>query len=381
MADSEGYRVKRLQQRRRGRLRRWQSLLLYVLAAAVAFGALIGALALAGRLTGDEAPVAEDKGYLLVLTFGVDEPEGTPAALVVLRDADDRLQAWTVPRSLLLEGPQGEYVMAGDDFRHAEFTADLGRVLRTRIDHIVHLPYTALEDIAGDERLAFTLDAPATIEVAGIGRTYENAVRLPSRQLADVLRADGEEDEARVAFDAAVLRAVFDAAAARPKAETAAAIDAIEVTAGGDQELLRDALEELVKGATFITRLPSEGRTAEGQFALIPDVERIQAAITRRAPDYDAEFTVLVRNGSGALGIGELVIARLAVLDVELPAPDNADSFDYRETQILAPLNGLGVAREIRAILGRGVVLRGEQLPSDTIIVVVGSDLRAKDLQ
>jgi hypothetical protein len=90
---------------------------------------------------------------------------------------------------------------------------------------------------------------------------------------------------------------------------------------------------------------------------------------------------VLVRNGSGELGIGDLVVQRLAVLDVELPPPDNADSFDYGETQIQASAGSLGVAREIRAILGRGVVLRGAQLPPDTIIVVVGSDLQAKDLQ
>jgi hypothetical protein len=381
MTDSEGYRVKRLQERRRGRLRRWQSVVLYVLAAAVALGAILGALRLAGWIAGGEAAAPEDKGYLLVLTFGVDEPERPASGLLVLRAPDESLQAWTIPRSLLVEGPQGEYIMAGDDFTHPEFAADLGRVLRTPVEHVVHLPYSALGDLVGDERLAFTLEAPATVEVGGIGRTYEGAVRLPARQLVDVLAGGGDEDEARAAFDAAVARAVFDAAAARPEAEVAAAIDGIVAGVGDDAELVRDALEELVKGEAFITRLPSEGRVAEGQFALVPDPERIQALITRRVPAYDAEFTVLVRNGSGKLGIGELVVERLAVLDVELPPPDNADSFDYRETQILASPGGLGVAREIRAILGRGVVLSGERLPPDTIVVVVGADLRAKDLQ
>ncbi len=379
MADSGGYRVKRLRERRRGRLRRWQSVLLYVLAAVVALGAILGALRLAGWVVGGDTAAPEDKGYLLVLAFGVDEPERAAVALLVLRAPDESFHVWTIPRSLLLEGPQGEYIMAGDDFRYPEFAADLGRVLRTPVEHVVHLPYSALTDLSGDELLAFTLTAPATVEVDGIGRTYEDAVRLPARQVVDVLSGGGEEDEARAEFDAAVLRAVFDAAAARPEAEVTAAVDAI--VAGGDGDLVRDALDELVKGETFITLLPSEGRVAEGQFALVPDPERIQAAITRRAPGYDARFTVLVRNGSGELGIGELVAEKLAVLDVKLPEPGNADSFNYSETQILASPEGLGVARDIRAILGRGVVLSGDQFPPDTVVVVIGSDLRAKDLQ
>ncbi|MEE4275549.1 MAG: LytR C-terminal domain-containing protein [Thermoleophilia bacterium] len=355
--------------------------MLYVLAAVVALGAIVGALRLAGWIAGGDEAAAEEKGYLLTMTFGVGEAGRAPMGLLALRAGDESFDAWTLPRSLLLSGPQGEYIMAGDDFDHPEFAADLGRVLQMPVENIARLPLAALAELAGDERLVFTLEEPATVEVEGIGRTYEGRVRLPSDQLVDVLGAGGEEDEARVAFDAALLRAVFDAAAARPEAELAASVDAVAAQAGDEQELVHDALGELVKGETFITALPSEGRIAEGQFALVPDPERIQAAITRRAPGYDAPYTVLVRNGSGELGIGDLVVQRLAVLDVELPPPDNADSFDYSETQIQASAGSLGVAREIRAILGRGVVLRGAQLPPDTIIVVVGSDLQAKDLQ
>lgn len=381
MADSGGYRVKRLEERRRGKLRRRQSLVLYVLAAAVALGAVLGALALSGRITGGGGEEHDEEGYLLAMTFGVGEPGRAAMGVLALRGAAADFSAWTLPRSLLLSGPQGEYVMAGDDFAHPEFAADLGRVLRTPVDHLAELPLSALAELAGSERLVFSLERPATVEVDGIGRTYEDMVRLPVDELVAVLGAGGEEDEARVAFDAALLRAVFDAAAARPQAELAASVGAVAAQAGDEEELVRDALAELVKGETFIGPLPAEGRVAEGQFALVPDQERIQALVTRRAPGYDAKYTVLVRNGSGELGIGELVIERLAVLDVELPPPDNADSFDYRETQIQASAGSLQMAREVRAILGRGVVLRGDQLPPDTIIVVVGSDLQAKDLQ
>ena len=79
---------------------------------------------------------------------------------------------------------------------------------------------------------------------------------------------------------------------------------------------------------------------------------------------YHADVTVQVRNGSGKVGVGEAVVRRLASLDVNLPAPLNADSFDYRQTQILAGPDTLPVAQDIRAILGRGVVLDGTDLPA-----------------
>jgi hypothetical protein len=99
------------------------------------------------------------------------------------------------------------------------------------------------------------------------------------------------------------------------------------------------------------------------------------AAITRKAPGYSSRYTVLVRNGTGAVGSGEAVAERLAVLDVNLPPVGNASSFDYRQTQIIAGRKAVPVAQDIRAILGRGVVLDGADLPANTVVVVVGRDL------
>jgi len=35
----------------------------------------------------------------------------------------------------------------------------------------------------------------------------------------------------------------------------------------------------------------------------------------------------------------------------------------------------------VRVILGRGVVLSGQNLPATTLVIIIGSDLKAKDLQ
>ncbi|MEI6727246.1 MAG: LytR C-terminal domain-containing protein, partial [Actinomycetes bacterium] len=76
------------------------------------------------------------------------------------------------------------------------------------------------------------------------------------------------------------------------------------------------------------------------------------------------------------VGAGQAVAEQLAILDVNLPPPTNADTFDYRQTQILAGSQALPLAEDIRAILGRGVVLDGADLPADTVVVIVGADAK-----
>jgi hypothetical protein len=134
----------------------------------------------------------------------------------------------------------------------------------------------------------------------------------------------------------------------------------------------------LTSGRATIARMPSRARVSEGQFAFVPDPEGVMAAVTRKSPGFHAGVTVLVRNGTGKLGAAEEVVRDLAALDVNLPAPGNADAFTYRQTQILSGSAALPVAQEVRAILGKGVVLNGQDVPARTIVVIVGRDLSPK---
>jgi len=180
----------------------------------------------------------------------------------------------------------------------------------------------------------------------------------------------------------ALTRAVLDSTALQPADERERLIAAAVAGAKGrERSYLREILEGVTEGSAAIERLPSGGRTALGQFAFHPDPGQIMAEITRRAPGFAADATVLVRNGSGELGVGEAVASRLAALDVNLPPPANADSFTYARTQILAGKDALPVAEDVRAILGRGVVLDGSELGPTTVMVIVGEDLTTKDLQ
>jgi hypothetical protein len=137
----------------------------------------------------------------------------------------------------------------------------------------------------------------------------------------------------------------------------------------------------LLTSHLWVGQLPANGQTNEGQFVYRPDPAQIMAQITRRTPGFVARYTVQVENGSGEIGVGQLALRRLAVLDVNLPAPVNAPSFTYRQTQIVAGSQALAVAQQVRAILGRGVVLGDTQLPATSVVVIIGKDLTAKDLR
>jgi hypothetical protein len=382
MARAEGYRVGRLRRRRDRKVQRSQVVFLVVLAAVVAFAAVAGAVRLADWILGGEDEQRKD-GYLALMTFGEGEGGGQPSAVLALRDAaDGSVSLYTVPRSLLLEGPGGEYVLAGDMLAAGELKGDLERLLGTPIDFSYKLSYADLETLAAREEVWASLERPVTLDVGGAERGYKGRVSIPTGQIGALLGAEGETGADESAIQDALVRGVLDSAALQPEADRATVIDSVVSAAKGSE---RSYLREILTGATArkadVERLPSMGKTALGQFAYRPDTDRILAEITRRAPGFTAPVTVLVRNGSGRLGVGEAVAARLAVLDVNLPEPANADSFDYARTQILAGSETLPVAEDIRAILGRGVVLDGNELGPTTVMVIVGKDLTAKDLQ
>jgi len=176
---------------------------------------------------------------------------------------------------------------------------------------------------------------------------------------------------------------VFHAAALRPARERRALVADLAAGAGDEDQQLaaRRALSGLLAREARVERIPSRGVVSEGQFAFRPDRSQIMTDITRLAPGFGPRYTIIIRNGTGELGIGALVRERLEVLEAQLPAPTNADEFDYKRTQILAGSKALALAEDVRAILARGVVLSGSDLPDTTLVVIIGADLKAKDLQ
>jgi hypothetical protein len=374
MPERKGYRSDRLRRRRRSKVERSQAWLLYVLAAVVAFAAVLGAWYVAGRFAGKEEP-ARKSGYLAAIQLTVPGEEAPVAALLVVQDPEGGDPGvYLVPPDVLLEGPNGEYVFAADAMAQGVLAEDLGRVVNAPVDAVYTVPVSKLGEWAGSGELQVELEDPVAVEIDGDVRMIKDGDLVPIADLPDIFSDGGENRRDLTTLQAALVEAALDAAALRPAADRSHLTSPSPSPSAGPG--LAAVLARITSGKAQVERFPAGTRVAEGQFAFVPSPEAIMAGITRRSPAYHADVTVEVFNGSGRIGVGEAVLERLASLDVNLPAPLNADSFDYEQTQILAGADTLPMARSIRAILGRGVVLDGSDLPKDTIRVIVGDDFQ-----
>ena len=377
MPDSRGYRSDRLRRRRRSRIERSQAWVLYLLAAVVAFAAVLAAWYVAGGFSGREEP-AEKSGYLAAVQLTVPGHEAPVAALLVVQDPQGGDPGvYFVPPDVLLEGPEGEYVFAADAMAQGVLAQDLGRLARVPIDAVYTVPVSELAEWAGGGELAVALEQPVSLDVGGEVRVFEDGDLVPAADLPALLADAGDDRDGVTALQTALVAAALDAAALRPAAQRTQSPTPSPSPSAGPS--LPEVVGAMTSGNAQVERFPASIRVAEGQSAFVPDPEAIMAGITRRSPSYNADVTVEVRNGSGKIGVGEAVVERLASLDVNLPAPLNADTFTYKQTQILAGPDTLPVARDIRAILGRGVVLDGSDLPEGTIRVIVGDDFQAPE--
>jgi hypothetical protein len=384
MPATKGYRVGRLHRRRRTRAERWQAWVLYALAAVVAFAAVLGAWNLGSRWLKKPEEQARS-GYLMLVTLTAPGSGAPAAAALVVKDAVDGAPAlYVIPKELLLEGPNGEYVFAGDALAAGTLKQDLQRVVGAEIDAQYQLPLTALGDLSAAGEYQISLRDPVELDLAGTQRAFEEGHTIVSAaEVPALFAASGPSGYDAWRMQEALWNAVLDAAALRPGDVRAKAAGTAAARASGsaDTRYLVDALRGLTSGDAVVDRIPSHSRVAEGQFAFLPKGDDIMAAITRKAPGFRSRYTVVVRNGSGRVGAGQAVAERLAILDVNIPAPTNADTFDYRQTQILPGNQALPVAEDVRAILGRGVVLDGADVPPDTVVVIVGADSKLKHIE
>jgi len=382
MPDPKGYRVDRLRRRRRGKLERWQAWTLYALAVAVAFAAVWGAWYVGGRLVGKKQ-TPHKPGYLALIKLTSASGQPVASALAIKDAHGGGYSLYVIPRDLLLDGPHGEYVFAGDSMTAGTLKEDLQRVIGAKVDAVYSIPVASLAELAGTDQVQLSLPATVELGMNGADTTFKDKAVVQSSAIPDLFAASGPTGVDAANMQQALWTAVLQAAALRPADARAATARHIAARAGGQAGsgaqgatgVLPDALKGLTSGRATVAQVPATSRVAEGQFAFVPDPEGIMAAITRKSPDYHGAYTVLVRNGTGAVGAGEAVAKRLAVLNVDLPPVGNAGSFDYRQTQIIAGRKAVPMAQDIHAILGRGVVLDGADLPANTIVVVVGRDL------
>jgi hypothetical protein len=312
---------------------------------------------------------------LLQLTApGSGEP--VAAALAVQDAAGGPPALYVVPRELLVLGPNGEYVFAADAMAQGTLHEDLARVVGAPIDASYRVPLKALVDLAGAGELQLTMAEPASLQVGGAARRFEDGALVAASEVPGLFAASGPGGYDAVRVQQALWSSLLGTAALRPQGELGGALAraAAAGTGSSGSDVLKSTLKGLTGGRSAVAQFPAAPRVAEGQFAFVPDADRVLAEIRRHSPSYRSRFTVQVENGTGQVGVGTAVAGRLAVLDVNLPPVVNADSFDYEQTRIMAGRDALQVAQEVRAILGRGVVLDSSTLPADSVVVIVGAD-------
>jgi hypothetical protein len=370
-----GYRVDRLRRRREGKAQRLQTWVLVTLAVVVAFVAVLGAWYAATRWIGEPAAV-RPAGALTLLQLTGTSGEPVAAALVATDAVSHSSALYVVPRDLLLEGPNGEYVFAGDAMAAGTIEDDLERVIGAPVDASYRMPAAALGELAGGGQLRLTMTDRSDVLVDGTERGFDEGSTVTAAELPALFAASGPSGWDAARLQQGLWAAALAAATLRPPAELQTALDSLSATSAGTQDpwFLDQALDGITTGDAPVELFPSDARVAEGQFAFVPDADGVLAEVRRRSPAYRSRFTVQVQNGSGQVGVGRAVADQLAVLDVNLPPVVNADRFDYPQTRIIAGPDALGVAEEVRAILGRGVVLDSSDLPDRSVVVIVGAD-------
>ncbi|MHB8870309.1 MAG: LytR C-terminal domain-containing protein [Thermoleophilia bacterium] len=260
----------------------------------------------------------------------------------------------------------------------------------TRPTLMIALPGdTLVRAASGFERLSTFLDAEEgddkALEEAAEGLEAALGVKpayFVSVQWADVLGALGAvgADSSAVEELAADQRSSADAVVAAFAALAEASSDGPGESAvkrlafEGEAERARAAVRAFTGGAGVTGGIP--GRMVEGLgFAYFePDPAALQAMLGGQTPE--STVSVEVQNGSGLVGVAQLVSEAIAPFGYTLLPPKNAEGFpDVETTQIYAAPDVVGEADRLRTAVGRGTVVRQDTLPPGRIVIVVGKDL------
>jgi hypothetical protein len=197
-------------------------------------------------------------------------------------------------------------------------------------------------------------------------------------------RGEGESEVARLARRQKVWEAVFERARAIPdKGLSFTAVDGSHLRSNTPISSVDEMLSQLRFRDVAFTLLPVDPKQSlEGVESFEPIQGEIQRVVTQRfpgaavAPDVEARLRIGILNGNGGVGVSEEVAKRLIPHGYRVVYTENADRFDYAETQIIFYRTpDERVAREIRSTLGVGRLVLNHQMQDVVdILIVVGRD-------
>jgi hypothetical protein len=326
----------------------------------------------------------EGESAAVLLTLG--SQEGDAAFALVVVDPVGPPMLILLPQDLLVSVPGfGEFrlvdalVFEGPELVALAITNQFG----IRIDAVASLPAGAIG--AGLlEPIVVELSVPLfQDDGSGVVRTLPAGVGPIVPGLVETLlveRGQGDVFE-WIQRQGSAWRSILEAIAVEPRIADRLTADA---GPGGPEaaDLLVTVAADLDRG---VATLPvSRAESSTGISALVPARGQIDQFLQERlghlllAPGGRVRIEIL--NGNGRIGTTETVASILIRAGYHLIKTDNADSFDYDETLVVAQGNDAeAAARDIVGLLGKGLLFLEVRAPSGVVDVsiIVGKDIPA----
>jgi hypothetical protein len=295
-------------------------------------------------------------------------PTGTPTVIVL-------------PQSLLLAVPGfGEFRLIdalsfeGPDLAALAVTNQFG----VRIDQVVALDRGAVATaIPGP--VTVDLTAPLFVrEAAGLERLVPEGLSVISPALLETLLVEPGEGDAFefIQRQGAAWRAILAQVAADPRVADRLVAD------GGGTSAADVLVTVAAHEAGVVATVPVERAESVVGPALAPVSGRAEAFMAERVghlllrPEGRPRIEIL--NGNGRIGTTRVVADVLVRHGFRVVRTDNADSFDYPETLVIAQGDDAeAMAREVVGLLGRGRLFLEVRAPSGIVDVsiIVGDDI------
>lgn len=315
--------------------------------AAVALAAVaalsVAGLVLARQRAGRPAEAAEPLRPELVL-FVVESDGGTLGAVVGSTRAGAG-GALVIPGELSVTIPgQGDgTVEEALGLPPGQAATAIANLLGVWVDH--HLTI-------GERRLAAVVDRAGGIDAGGA-----------TQGGAEVLAALEASGRTRVTAFGLVLQGLLDETVEWLPEDLADSDSAAAVL---------EALEG-ARGAS-VAALPSE-EAGPGIYRVEP--EAVRSAIVEAFGGPDREVVpVIVLNGSGSPGIGEIVAERIVPGGFRIVVNENASSFDHEETLVVVgSADDVALGERVRDLLGTGSVSVSVSSGIAPVTIVVGKDV------
>lgn len=306
---------------------------------------------------------------------------------------------------LLASGAMAWVVMSADDDRDAPpSSTEPERALTLVVVKTDAASFGAVVGSTGGAQGALVLPTEVQVTIPGQGdATLGDALNLPPRQAATtVANVLGVWVDHHVVFDEERLAAIVDGAGGiSVGSETssgrevlsmledagAGAASAFSLVLSGllaDVEWDPAAVSESDSASSVaevlgeardanVTSIPSV-QAAEGIFVSEPDAVRQAIVDAFGGPDREV-VRVIVLNGSGLPGVGELVAERIVPGGFRIVVSENAANFDHEETLVVVgSADDVGLGERVRDLLGTGSVNVSLSSGIAPVTVVVGKD-------